>query len=210
MPKRSNEFQRLVRVVEKHYARRGVTVVESAMLPDQDTGNLREVDVFIFGRRWMRRVATSIECTDQARRATVGWIEEMWAKHRSLPTKQLILASRGGYSAGAIAKAAALGVTTISHEQGVPDDLDLMIVGSPGEIWVKRPEVDPSRTTIDLAIQTSTTGTWHAVPPGAVLTAEDGTDAMLAFDLVRPNLDRELPPSGKNLRSRNSTSWSGI
>lgn len=192
MPARSNEFQRLVRVVEKHFAHRGVTVVESAMLLDRLTGERREVDVFISRRGWIRRVATSIECMDRTRPADVTWVEAMWGKHRSLPTTHLMLASRAGFYRPAMVKAAALGITLLDYSNGMPADFEAMIIGSGGEIWVKQPEIDPTRSVVELAFQTSQSGAWKEVAPGTVISSATGSDLMRAFDLVLAELRPRL------------------
>jgi hypothetical protein len=45
VPKRTNDFQALIVPVERQLAASGVRVVESEMLADRLTGELREVDV---------------------------------------------------------------------------------------------------------------------------------------------------------------------
>ena len=159
------------------------------MLTDSLTGAEREVDVVISCHSWKRRALLSIECVDRTRPATVSWVDEIWGKHQSLPTTQLILASRAGYSGQAIAKAKALAIPLLDYADEVPDDLDAMIIGSGGEIWVKRPAIDPGRSVVELAFQTDTAGGWKLVPPGTVLSSASGNDVMAAFDLVMEELD---------------------
>ena len=45
VPKRTNDFQALIALVERQLAASGVRVVESEMLADRLTGELREVNV---------------------------------------------------------------------------------------------------------------------------------------------------------------------
>jgi hypothetical protein len=45
MPRRTNDFQKLVFQIERQLAPLGAVVEESAMLPERGTGDLREVDV---------------------------------------------------------------------------------------------------------------------------------------------------------------------
>ena len=100
VPKRSNDFQKLVFLVKKHLAV-GAKVTESKMLADLATGADREVDVFIETTVGGHDVAISIECIDHKRPADVTWIEKMKAKHERLETNVLVLCSRSGCSAEA-------------------------------------------------------------------------------------------------------------
>ena len=76
MPKRSNEFQKLVFLVKQH-ASDTTQVTESKMLKDIITGAEREVDVCIEGSVGGHDVVVSFECIDRKRRADVTWVEMM-------------------------------------------------------------------------------------------------------------------------------------
>ena len=97
MPKRTNEFQKLVFLVKKHAAD-GATVTESKFLCDNITETKREVDICIESSLAGHSVTVSIECRDHNRKADVKWVEEMKAKHERLSTNALILVSRSGFS----------------------------------------------------------------------------------------------------------------
>ena len=90
MPKRSNEFQRLIYLVRVNLAA-GATVHVSKMLRDRITGHEREVDVCVEGIVGGTPVNVCIECSDRSRRADVTWVDEMKSKHERLPTHALIL-----------------------------------------------------------------------------------------------------------------------
>ena len=60
MPIRTNEFQRVIAVIQSHLDP-GSTVTESAMLTDAVTGNQREVDVVVSGRVGGQAVTVSME-----------------------------------------------------------------------------------------------------------------------------------------------------
>ncbi|MFG1874266.1 hypothetical protein ACGFIV_05450 [Sphaerisporangium sp. NPDC049003] len=100
MPARSNDFQATVYFVQTHLAS-DATVTESAQLRDRITGEMREVDVLITGHMGGRLIQIGIECRDRNRKDCVSWVEEMRAKHDDLPTDQLVLVSRSGFSASA-------------------------------------------------------------------------------------------------------------
>jgi hypothetical protein len=93
-------------------------VTESKELTDLVTGNKREVDVCIETEVAGHAVLISLECRDSARKQTVEWVDQMHGKHSSLPTNQLVLVSRSGFTRNAIKKARFCNIETI-----VPDEL---------------------------------------------------------------------------------------
>src|ERR1700722_19138631 len=99
MPKRSNDFQKLVTLVKKHSSN-GSTVTESKFLLDRN-GKDHEVDIVIEGQVDGISFIVGIECTEQSRPADDGWVNEMKGKHDRLPTDILILASKNGFTGGA-------------------------------------------------------------------------------------------------------------
>jgi hypothetical protein len=126
MPPRTNAFQQLVYLVQHSLAGRA-TVRESAMLTDRLTGEQREVDILIESESAGHRLVVSVECVAHSRKATVEWVERMWAKHQTLPTNKLVLVSRSGFTAEAQAKAALLNVDTIDLSRALEADWDSVI-----------------------------------------------------------------------------------
>ena len=116
MPKRSNEFQKLVGLVRVNLAE-GAAITESKMLRDRITGTEREVDVCVEGIVGGTHVRVCIECRDRARAADVTWVEELKAKHERLPTHVLILASRSGFTNEARRVAQLNGIEAISFDE---------------------------------------------------------------------------------------------
>ncbi len=109
MPHRTNAFQQLVHLLEMAAAREDCRVVESVMLPDKQTGELREVDVLIEETVAGHNIRIAVECIDRSRRASVQWVEEMHSKFESLPVHALILVSKKGFTPQAIKKALTYG-----------------------------------------------------------------------------------------------------
>jgi hypothetical protein len=101
MPIRTNEFQRLVAVIQSHLDP-GSAVTESAMLEDALTGTKREVDVVVSGRVGGQSATVSIECRDRSRRPDVTWVDEMHTKHSRLPTNVLVLVSHTSFTPEAV------------------------------------------------------------------------------------------------------------
>ena len=122
MPRRSNEFQKLVYLVKRHVSA-SASVTESKMLIDRATLAEREVDVCIEDRIADHDITISIECRDRGRKADVGWVEEMKAKHERLPTSGLVLVSRNGFSAEASRVAQVNGIETLALEKVDEDSI---------------------------------------------------------------------------------------
>lgn len=116
MPKRSNEFQRLVYLVRVNLAA-GATVNESKMLQDRITGREREVDVCVEGTVGGTPVNVCLECCDRARAADITWVDAMKCKHERLPTHALILASRSGFTKEARKVARLSGIQAIAFDE---------------------------------------------------------------------------------------------
>ena len=112
MPPRSNDFQRVIFMIQQDLAPNSA-VRESASLADIHTGTLREVDIVIETQVATYPVIISVECRDQARPQNVAWIDEMDSKHRSLPTNQLVLVSSSGFTPAAVKKAKACNIELV-------------------------------------------------------------------------------------------------
>jgi hypothetical protein len=134
MPKRTTPFQAMVRMVREHFARPGVRITESKFLRDAVTGIEREVDVVIEGEFDGEPMVISAEVIEHKRPATLTWVEQMLRKHRDLATNRLLLVSKSGFSANALA--------LIETEAGRVEALSPELVEVDGSAVVKRLYVD--------------------------------------------------------------------
>jgi hypothetical protein len=146
MPKRSNEFQKLVLLVKNHTAA-GATVTESKLLQDRITGANREVDVCLESKVGGHEVIISIECRDRKRRADMSWVEEMKAKHERLPTSELVLISRSGFTKRAAELARKYGIKTFALKDLNEDSIEKLF-GSCGSLWAKTFSLSPTKVVI--------------------------------------------------------------
>lgn len=121
MPKRSNAFQKLIFLVNQQLAKHG-HVVESPLLTDTVTGELREVDVLIETSIAGYEIKLAIECIDRKRKADTPWIEGILQKHKNLPTDKLILVSRSGFSVAALKKAEFYNLPVFTLEDAIEQD----------------------------------------------------------------------------------------
>lgn len=112
------------------------------MLPERNGEGLREVDVVIRSTVAGHQVVVSLECREQARKASVEWVDEMSSKHSTLPTSKLILLSSSGFSSGAERRAASLGIDTYTFDAALQEDWVAVLGAGPGapmELWAIRP-----------------------------------------------------------------------
>ena len=107
MPKRSNDFQRLVRRIYEQLDSFGAKILESAMLAEIGTDEEREIDILIeYTMPGMDRpTRVAIECRDHNRASDKIWIDALVGKYGSLPVDRVIAVSRKPFTAGAAAKA---------------------------------------------------------------------------------------------------------
>ena len=124
MPRRSNQFQRLVLLINGCLAG-NTRVTESAMVPDKITGELREVDVLITANASSYEVQIAIEVVARGRKADTPWVESMQSKHATLPTDKLILVAESGFTAPALRKAQFYGIEAVTIEDAFATDWKL-------------------------------------------------------------------------------------
>jgi hypothetical protein len=105
VPKRTNDFQALIALVERQLAASGVRVVESEMLADRLTGELREVDVCVHATVSGKDVMLALECRDHKRKADQIWIDTLRGKYANLPVDKVIAVARAGFAKTARAAA---------------------------------------------------------------------------------------------------------
>lgn len=146
MPKRTNNFQKIVFLVKKHAAE-GATVTESKLLQDNITGADREVDICIESSVAGHCVTVSIECRDHSRKASVQWVEEMKSKHERLSTNALVLVSSSGFSKEAIAVARTYGIETVTLSD-LNDSSAEKLFGNTSSLWSKVFTLSPTKVVI--------------------------------------------------------------
>ena len=189
MPRRSNDFQRMVAILETILSEEA-TVTESKMLTDQVFGVQREVDICVEGRMAGRPVTISIECRDHRRRQSVSWVEEMHAKHERLPTDVLVLVSSSGFSTQALATAESYGHHLVTPDAITPGFVG-EIVNNVTTLLAQRMVLET--TTICLGFTVDRRLLICRVPDDFPLQRRDGADIGTAKTLVRNVLGRLTP-----------------
>lgn len=182
MPKRSNDFQRLIYLVRVNLAD-GAKVTESKMMRDRLTKRFREVDVVIEGMVGHQPVVVAIECRDHKRVADVTWIDMMKTKHDRLSTHALLLASRMGFTPEAKDVAEKYGIELFSLEDIDTADMPAML-GPGGSLWLKSVSVTAEKVTARVAQVGNLAVETVATSPDNLLYLQDETELCQLRELV--------------------------
>lgn len=133
MPKRTNEFQQIILMIQKGLAGDS-TVTESKMLKSKLTGSDVEVDIVIDAKIANVDMVVGVECTAKKRPVTVGWVREMKAKFDELPIDKYILVSKSGFSKDALASAQSCNMLPLTIEEATmanwTEMLDSLVLGT--------------------------------------------------------------------------------
>ena len=80
MPQRTNEFQKLVKMVQHSLSGEKVRITESAMEPVEGIG-FREIDILIEGEIGKHRIKIAVEAKDHKRKIDITAIESIISKY---------------------------------------------------------------------------------------------------------------------------------
>lgn len=129
MPKRSNDFQKLLVTIQRIFAPTGAVVEESAMVTAPGIGQLREIDVLVSNSKsGPYKLKIAFEAKDHKRQLNVTDIEGIIGKYRSqgsLVVDKVYVVTRRGISKTAKQKAEMNGI-------GVLTLLEIESTGIPG------------------------------------------------------------------------------
>jgi hypothetical protein len=128
MPKRTNEFQRLVGYIYSQIVPAGGRVTECAFLQETGGGAQREVDILVEHKVAGHDLKIAVECRDQGRDQSVEWIDSLIGKYSRLKVNQVVAVSASGFSTEAKRKAADHNIDVITANEALTTD------------WVKRIE----------------------------------------------------------------------
>ena len=182
MPKRSNDFQRLVYLIRVNLAE-GAKVTESKMMRDRLTKRFREVDVVIEGKVGNHPVTVSVECRDHKRVADVTWVDMMKSKHDRLDTNALILASRSGFTPEARNVAGKYGIEVFALEDVESTNIPQMM-SSGSSLFLKSVTISTQKVNIKVAKTKELSEETISTTPDNLIYLEDGTELCQIRDLV--------------------------
>lgn len=117
MPRRTNDFQKLIKLIYEKITPQDGTVTESGMIRDKDSNELREVDILVEYKYAGHEFKFIIECRDHLRKQSVEWIDALIGKANSLNVNKVIAVSSTGFSKAALVKAKVNNIETFSLQQ---------------------------------------------------------------------------------------------
>ncbi len=126
MPKRTNDFQTLIHLIESQLAPERAVVTESKEFIDLKTGERVEVDIAIEMEIAGHLVVIGVECRGRGRTATVEWIREIIGKYDSLSVDKRIAVSQSGFTRQAEELAAKSRITTLTLAQAQRQDWSVL------------------------------------------------------------------------------------
>lgn len=182
MPKRSNDFQRLVYLIRVNLAE-GAKVTESKMMRDRLTKRFREVDVVIEGKVGNHPVTVCVECRDHKRVADVTWVDMMKSKHDRLDTNALILASRSGFTPEARNVGSTFGIEVFTLEDVESADIPRML-SSESSLLLKSVTITTQKVNVKVAKFGELSEENIATTPDNLIHLEDGLELCQIRDLV--------------------------
>jgi hypothetical protein len=190
MPKRSNPFQRLVRLIEEDLVGEGA-VEESAMVEG------REVDLLVTVETGEMTFRIAVECRDHSRPQPVGWVENLIGKYNGFSTEinKVLAVSSSGFTSGARKRAEkkdCAGIKLLSLEEAESVDW--------GQFQLLREEVSIIEVTVALTDKIDLDITAPYVPDKLVIErpeveklivdGEETPDALQ--DFIRSHLSTNL------------------
>lgn len=122
MPRRTNDFQSLVKAIYEQIVPAGGIVTESAEVWDKEAGILREVDILVTYNYAGHQFSFIVECRDRSRKETVEWIDSLVGKTKALHVAKVIAVSSSGFAASAIRKAKDNGIEPLTLKEAENQD----------------------------------------------------------------------------------------
>jgi hypothetical protein len=135
MPQRSNEFQRLIALLENLLVPKGWQVTESKMVPDL-SGDLTEIDIAVEGQVGGIPQLIAFECRGgRKRKATKEWIREVSGKYDAVkhtglvPGVIVVAVSETGFTRSAIQTAKSLNILPLTIEDALKANWPAILAG---------------------------------------------------------------------------------
>ena len=114
MPRRTNDFQGLMYLIQSQLAPTGAQVTESELLTDEAINSDREINILISDpTNGLPPQTVAIECRDRKRKADIGWIDEIIDKYSKIRVRRVVAISRSGLTKNAFKKAEDAGIDTL-------------------------------------------------------------------------------------------------
>jgi hypothetical protein len=125
MPKRTNEFQDLVALIQRALAPRGAEVTESAEVAAESPEDLREIDVLIKTAVGPYEIKIAVEAKDESRKMDLVKFESIIAKYTGrsgVLVNQVVVISRKGFAKRVIERAKRENIVLLTLAEAMQQD----------------------------------------------------------------------------------------
>jgi len=125
MPKRTNDFQELIAIIQRALAPKGARVTESAMGPVPGLKKPREIDILIESEVGPYRLKVAVEATNRARKLdneTFGKILSKFEMAGSTSVNKVVIVTPSGFTEDVIARAKLLDVDLLTINEAKEAD----------------------------------------------------------------------------------------
>jgi hypothetical protein len=138
MPKRTNNFQQLVYMIQMALAPSGAKITESAIVD-----GMREIDVLIESAVGPYSIKIAVEAKDEKRPLDVLTIEQMIGKYQSaggIPVNKVVIVARNGFTGTAKTRAAQTNIELFTLDEAKQSDWTKLV---PQQMaWRMPPHID--------------------------------------------------------------------
>lgn len=159
------------------------------MLPDRETGELREVDAAIRQMVGGHSIIVQVEATARGRVADVKWVEAELGKFRAVGTNKLVLVSEAGFSSSARAKAEQNGAVVLSPEDMTGEDPSFEVVNAVGSVRPLTYSLRPK--AVKVTVQAPDGLKKLAVPPDLDAVTGDGFSLGSIGEILLARMNQE-------------------
>jgi len=139
MPKRTNEYQELVALIERALSGKGAKVTQSAEVKVDGLETLREIDVLIEDNVGTYQVRIAVEARDTKRKVDLSAFDKFLGQYRGecrVLVDKHVLVARAGFTKGVIEKAAKTDVELLTLAEAKGKDWSKV---APGTATFKAP-----------------------------------------------------------------------
>jgi len=117
VPRRSNDFQKLVLRIYSALGGANSSVEESVLLPEKNSRVKREIDVLVTSNVAGHSVRVAVEARDHSARQDITWVDGLIGKYANLDVQKVVAISHTGFSTTAAEKAKQHNIELITLEE---------------------------------------------------------------------------------------------